>query len=254
MCLQLRHQQLLLVGLVVGRFEPKAPLGAALAFVGAILCTMGRGRLRCSAVFAAIFLSVLSTLPALAGDWTWEARRARARTIKDEKMAPLEAAIPTLSPSQESWLRKEYDNAPVDSAAAIMRRLKVEETTEYRLRVAREWTEAQLNLASELASGVRDPRREAFLWTALAHNLLDRDALSAMTSLADDGLFAHELLNLSYIRSATDVLDPQHARSSPDKPDAQRILAFNEFLARELLREFVIPYLASTGTEEDGAP
>ncbi len=109
----------------------------------------------------------------------------------------LDDAVPFLSPSQEEWLRREYDEELAQNNNQFTRRaLSAMDTKEFRLRRAKVHTQANVNIIEPLANGsTKDHlRREAMLWTALAENLLNVEAIQALDDLAGTGVIEPSLI------------------------------------------------------------
>ena len=99
----------------------------------------------------------------------------------------LDGAVPFLSPSQEEWLRREYDEELAQNNNQFtLRALNAMETKEFRLKRTKAHTQSNANIIEPLANGsTKDHlRREAMLWTALAANLLNVEAIPTVIPLA----------------------------------------------------------------------
>lgn len=107
----------------------------------------------------------------------------------------LNEAIPTLSPSQQEWLRREYDenNVPYGN---VRRAIEASNSKEYNIHAAKSIAAANADLISKLASGeIKDLRKETALWAALSANLLNYDANIAIMKLANMRILEYSITN-----------------------------------------------------------
>ena len=123
----------------------------------------------------------------------------------------LNEVIPTLSPSQEEWLRREYDenNVPYGN---VRRAIEASDSKEFSIRVAKRMASTNAELISALAGGkIKDPKKETALWAALSANLLNYDANEAIMKLAKMGVLDYTITN---IQGSNDPEIALHVRRS----------------------------------------
>ena len=133
---------------------------------------------------------------ALGEPMTFAQRQSLAQEWQQD-FQKLDDAVPFLSPSQVEWLRREYDEELAQNNNQFTRRaLNAMNTKEIRLRRTKAHTQSNANIIEPLANGsTKDHlRREAMLWTALAANLLNVEAIQALNDLAGTGVIEPSLI------------------------------------------------------------
>ena len=140
----------------------------------------------------------------------------------------LNEAIPTLSPSQEEWLKREYDNEIKRSGNRFTgRALAAMKSREYNIRLAKQFASQNASIIAVLSEGKAvDRRQEAAAWALLAHNLMDREYGQAVLALVDYGVIDKAVLSHQdhYIENSqlwgqmilSGVLIPYLAGTQPD--------------------------------------
>lgn len=153
-----------------------------------------------------------------------------AKTYK-ERISKLDEAIPTLSPSQKEWLRKEYDENN-QSGGNVRRAMAASDSKEFNIRLAKRMTSENRKIITRLASEKFETRREeAYLWAIFAVNLSYYEATHALFNLAERGMFDMSLTNG---QGSDDKLIAEHVRESQ---------------AHAIYANFVAPYLRDRGVE-----
>ena len=109
---------------------------------------------------------------ALASDW-------RAQFAK------LDAQVASLSPTQQAWIAKEYEDEIRNAGNRYTRRaLAAMESLEYQLYIAKpRLTEINRLLVALSESAVPDQKTEIALWTQLAYQLADKSLWQAVENL-----------------------------------------------------------------------
>ena len=106
----------------------------------------------------------------------------------------LNDAIPTLSPSEKAWLKREYDDQ-IASGKFTGRSLSAMNSREYNIRLAKRFASNNVELIGAIAGGkFTDRRKEALLWAAIADNLLDREYGQAILELVDLNVISKSVL------------------------------------------------------------
>ena len=84
------------------------------------------------------------------------------------KIERLYNAIPTLSPAEAAWLKKEYDDQ--EAAGNLLRSSEARKSIEYDKRTAGTLLRSQVIFLRRIQGELLDFRTELYLWTALAVN------------------------------------------------------------------------------------
>jgi hypothetical protein len=109
---------------------------------------------------------------------------ARALAWK-EHFSKLDVQLPTLSPTEEQWLKTEID-ATIATAGGIYtpRALDAMDSREYQIRVAKPHILRILQVLQQLAVTAANERQRAALWTQFAVLIMDKQFWQAIDNLA----------------------------------------------------------------------
>ncbi len=157
-------------------------------------------------------------------DWwrTPQARQAHALKLHGDFEA-LYSQIPTLSPSEEQWLKTEYDDTIAASGGRYTKRaLDAMATRAWSIRVAKPQA-FQIDYELAILSRPLDPAQEARHWTRLAALLMDYEFWQDIDDLRQRG-----------------VIDKQQLNFLGEFPGPTATL-----WAQQILYEVVLPYLDS---------
>ena len=171
-------------------------------------------------VVSIVFFSLLSIHAFGQGWWeTPQTRQAHALKLQRDFEA-LYDQIPTLSPSEERWLKTEYDDTIAASGGHYTERaVSAMDTRAWSIRVAKPHA---LKIKSELVMlGMRNNRaQEARHWTRIAVLLMDNEFWQAIDDLQQRG-----------------VIDKQHLQFLGEFHGPTATL-----WAQQILKEVVLPY------------
>jgi len=137
----------------------------------------------------------------------------------------LRRAVPTLSPSQKSWLSSETKAAEEEKSAARYRSLW--ETSEYDLNIVNSNLDLIIYALSKIKKTTITKKEEVLHWSVISNILSNRDFFQSLHSLADKGLINDDLL--------------EFINGTPD--DLQLNVANSIAKSQSILSEIVIPYL-----------
>jgi hypothetical protein len=141
------------------------------------------------------------------------ARRSLAREWASW-FAALDRQIPTLSPSQEAWLKAEYH----DEIAAAGNRFTARAgaamgSLEYQIHLVKPRTAELVKVLTHIADGnVRDKNQEVALWTLISAWLIDYEYWQAVDTLVERGAVQKQIGHVdslyfaNYTLQAKDVL------------------------------------------------
>jgi hypothetical protein len=173
------------------------------------------------AISLAFMLLIAAPSVGQMNEWykTPPARQAHALQLQRDFEA-LNAQIPTLSPSEEQWLKREIDDTIAGNGGRYTKRaLDAMQSRAWSIRVAK--PHAQLIIADlgSLATQ-RDRMRETRQWARIAALLMDHDFWQAVEDLQQRG-----------------VIDKQYLRFLGDFPGLTAGV-----WAQQILNEVVVPY------------
>lgn len=142
-------------------------------------------------------ISVASAEPAF---WTGSvppAPQARTNQAREwlEGFGHLDRQIPTLSPTESAWLKKEYDDQIASAGGKFTKRaIAAADSTEYHKRLARQWLDA-IMVDLLILSGSRQLNRqdEIIAWTRLAANMIDPGFWQAVEVLRERKVVSGDL-------------------------------------------------------------
>jgi hypothetical protein len=157
-------------------------------------------------------------------DWwrTPQARQAHALKLHRD-FEVLYDRIPTLSPSEEQWLKTEYDDTIAASGGRFTKRaVDAMATREWSIRIAKPHA-FQIEYQLAMLSRPLDPAQEARHWTRLAALLMDHEFWQDIDDLQQRG-----------------VIDKQQLEFLGGFPGPTATL-----WAQHILIEVVLPYLDS---------
>ncbi len=125
---------------------------------------------------------------------TADARRAIAKEWSSLFMT-LDHQIPTLSPTQERWLKTEYHNQIADAGNRYTdRALAARDSLEYQIFIVKPRTTEIVKVFSQIASGkVRDRNHEIALWSSAANMFVDYGYWQALKNLVDRGTVQNKI-------------------------------------------------------------
>lgn len=170
------------------------------------------------------------------GTWgkTRESRRVQAAQWLTE-ISKIEKQIPTLSPAEDAWLKKEYDDA-VGREGLTPRVTRARHSKEGSTRFAKLVAQNMVAVLRELASSAPLPQnREVALWSRLAYLGLDLSFWGDVESLGDFGVLARS---------------PQSKLGTPGMPTYQEFLSrIWASRAREILGWVVLPHVDTLATQ-----
>ena len=154
------------------------------------------------------------------------AQRQQLARLWGEDIKRLNDAIPTLSPSQEAWLQREYHDE-IASGIYTSRALNAMNSREYYIWLAKSFASSNATIVAKLADGkAADRNEEALLWAILANSLLDREFGQAVLALVDERVIDKSVLGKDdYI---------------------QHYIENQQLWGQTILARLVIPYLADT--------
>lgn len=147
-------------------------------------------------------LLALVTTALNAGDEFWQGTEPpgrSSRTTVAERLATearkMAASVPTLSPSQQEWVRVEITDA-IDSAGNryTPKALNAMDSKEYDIFVAKPRMESLATILERIASGRLSQRDEVVLWAEATVYLSDSKLWQAVDSLVSRGVVDAALL------------------------------------------------------------
>ena len=134
-------------------------------------------------------------------------RDSRARVWR-EGFIKLNAQIPTLSPTEERWLKTEIDDTIADEGGKYTpRSLAAMDSREYQLRVAKPHVQKIIRtLDSLLGSAGRDEKQEVGLWTQLAVLFLEKRFWQSIDNLVQRKIVQERINGLNGLYYENHVL------------------------------------------------
>jgi hypothetical protein len=117
------------------------------------------------------------------------ARRAFAQDLS-VVFATLNSQLPELSPSQQAWLKREYDEQIAEAGGRYTKRaLSATDSVEYQLRVAKPHASELLKALNLLSSATElTPDDEVALWSLVAYFLIDQQFWQSVDDLVQRGV------------------------------------------------------------------
>ena len=132
--------------------------------------------------------------------WTGDvppAPASRATQAREwlEGFRALDRQIPTLSPSESAWLKREYDDQIASASGRFTSRaIAATDSTEYHKRVAGEHLDKLLLVVGTLATSERlAEQQEIRLWIALATAMMDSQFWQSVKVLVERKLVSPEI-------------------------------------------------------------
>jgi len=150
-------------------------------------------------------------------------RQSRAKQWSEE-FTKLNAQIPTLSPSEELWLKTEIEDTISEAGGKYTRRsLDAMNSREYQIRVAKPHVQEIIKVLDQIVSPPpQNDRQEVLLWTRLATLFIDTDFWLSIDDLVQRKIVQERINDLSELYYENHVL-----------------------WAQQILRGFVLTYLNS---------
>jgi hypothetical protein len=117
------------------------------------------------------------------------ARRAFAQDLSVD-FSTLNSQIPELSPSQQAWLKREYDEQITEAGGRYTKRaLSAMDSVEYQLRVAKPHASELLKALNLLSSATElTPDHEVALWSLVAYYVMDKRFWQSVDNLVRRGV------------------------------------------------------------------
>ncbi|MCZ6593018.1 MAG: hypothetical protein O7B98_18030 [Alphaproteobacteria bacterium] len=143
-----------------------------------------------------------------------EARQSLAKKWAAEFVA-LDQQIPSLSPSQQEWLNREYyqELASVENRHTA-RSVAATNSIEYQIHIAKPITEELVKIFSRIASGnLSDRKYEMTLWTTVMDRFIDVDYWQAVTNLVSRGVIQKTVGHVDSLYSENFSLQAQEILS-----------------------------------------
>jgi hypothetical protein len=152
------------------------------------------------------------------------ARRALAQELS-VVFSTLNSQMPELSPSQQSWLKREYDLQIAEAGGRYTKRaLSAMDSVEYQLRVAAPHASQLLRVLNLLSSDTQlTPDDEAALWSFVTYSLMDKMFWQSVDNLVQREVVDRKIGHFDGLYFENYVL-----------------------LAQEILSKIVIPHLQRT--------
>jgi hypothetical protein len=127
-----------------------------------------------------------------------DARMAQAEEWR-KGFSALDQQIPTLSPSEAAWLRREYDDQIASNDGKFTpRALKAMDSNEFQSRRARQHLDLMIPVVSRLSARTYDSERQEITdWARLTSLLADGPFWSAVTNLVKRGVVKPEINGVS---------------------------------------------------------
>ena len=109
------------------------------------------------------------------------------------EVSKLDKQIPTLSPSEEAWLKTEYDDEIAREGHGTARAIRARNGKEGSARFAKPIAKNMVSILEQLASGsTLSQRTEVALWSRLAYFALDANFWGDIDRLGELGVLARD--------------------------------------------------------------
>lgn len=146
-----------------------------------------------------VFVGAVSASGQSASFWTEDIPNQKSRQALAREwlvgFSRLDAAIPTLSPSQRAWLATEFDREIQNAGGKYTARsIAATDSLEYQIRVAKPHVQEMiLALRPLAASPIDDPKQEALLWITVSSRIIDREFWQAVSHLIERKIVATQV-------------------------------------------------------------